>query len=162
MAEWRDDLADKRIVSFGECFAERLREVRQHKGWKQDDLARRLDDLGFKLDRVALSKIENGGRGVKLDEAMAIAYALDISPNHLFTSYDEETRIRVVPERRPLVPGIVRKWISGFWTAPDQDEVFFERERPPEELLRRELQDERAELQALLQMKELERKQKEE
>jgi transcriptional regulator with XRE-family HTH domain len=147
MAEWRNDLAGKRIVSVGECFAERLREVRAHKRWTQDDLARCLDALGFTLDRVAISKIEKGKRSVKLEEAMAIAYALDISPNHLFTTYDEGARVRIVPGRpdrpvRPFVPGVVRRWIGGYWTLPEQDNVFFERERPPEELLRKEIERE--------------------
>lgn len=143
MAEWSDDLADKRIVSFGECFAERLREVRAHKRWRQDDLASRLGELGFPLDRVAISKIEKGRRSVKLEEAMAIAYALDVSPNQLFTSYDQETRVRVVAEKRPFVPGVVRRWIAGYWTLPDQDDKFFERERPPEEILTDQLLRER-------------------
>jgi len=143
MAEWRGDLADKRIVSFGECFAERLREVRAHKRWTQDDLARRLNELEFPLDRVAISKIEKGRRSVKLEEALAIAYALDVSPNHLFTSYDQETRVRVVAGERPFVPGVVRRWIAGYWTLPEQDQVFFERERPPEEFLIEELERER-------------------
>ena len=58
----------------------------------------------------------------------------------------------VVPERRPLTTAVARPWISGFWTAPDQDEDFFERERPPEELLRRELIDPREEIRAGIQL----------
>jgi transcriptional regulator with XRE-family HTH domain len=144
VAEWSKDLADKRILSIGDSFAERLREVRERKLWRQKDLARRLNELGFPLDRVAISKIESKQRSVKIDELAAIAFALDVSPNHLLTSYDQEARIRVTGMARPVVPGVARRWIAGYWTLPGQeDDKFFERERPPEEILTEQLLRER-------------------
>lgn len=144
MTEWSKDLADKRILSIGDSFAERLREVRERKRWRQEDLAHRLNELGYALDRVAISKIESKQRSVKIDELMAIAFALDVSPNHLLTSYDQEARIRVTGLTRPVVPGVARRWIAGYWTLPGQkDDKFFERERPPEEIFTEQLLRER-------------------
>jgi transcriptional regulator with XRE-family HTH domain len=143
MADWDQDLTGKRILSLGESFAERLKEVRERKRWRQEDLAHRLHELGFPLDRVAISKIEGRLRTVKIDELAAIAFALDVSPNHLLTSYDQEARIRITGMKRPVVPGVARRWIAGYWTLPDQDDKFFERERPPEEIFTEQLLRER-------------------
>ena len=111
--------------------------MRTRKGWTQAQLAEELAEFGYPIDRVTLSKIERGGeraRNVKLEEVLAFAYVLGVSPKHLVVPYSMESRLQVVPKRRPSVPGVARRWIAGQDTLADEDPRFFFTELPPEEL----------------------------
>lgn len=55
-------------------FAQRMRAVREARGWSQQELA---DRAGIP-HRSALSQMENGRRGIPLAEAVALAEALTI------------------------------------------------------------------------------------
>ncbi len=55
-------------------FSERLRILRQRKGWSQSDLAKKA---GMHHDTI--SKIETGARKVKWDRALLLAAALGCS-----------------------------------------------------------------------------------
>ena len=66
-----------------ETFAARLQEVRTAKGWTQQELADRLGELGRKIDRAALARIEHGDRQVSIDDMMEICAALGPSPIHM-------------------------------------------------------------------------------
>jgi transcriptional regulator with XRE-family HTH domain len=130
-------LEHKDVVTAGEAFAARLKQVRTRHGWTQAQLSRRLEELGYPIDRPTLSKLERGGsraRNVKLEEVVAIAYALDVSPMHLLAPYSMESRLQVVPTVRPSVPGVARRWIAGEWELPGQDPQFWFTEQPPERL----------------------------
>jgi transcriptional regulator with XRE-family HTH domain len=61
------------IAEYDERFARRLKDVRTRRGLTAQQLA---DMTG--IPRVAISKIENGDRGVQVGEAVAIVDALDI------------------------------------------------------------------------------------
>jgi len=62
-----------------EVFARRLRDARRGAGMSQAELARRVArQRGSAFDGSAITRIENQGRGVKLDEAVAIARALEM------------------------------------------------------------------------------------
>lgn len=60
-------------------FRASMRARREAAGWSQADLARRLDDAGLGAlgHQTTVARIESGARPVKLDEAAAIARALD-------------------------------------------------------------------------------------
>jgi transcriptional regulator with XRE-family HTH domain len=73
-----------------EVFAARLRETRKARGMSQTDLAQRMTDWGRPMSREALLRIENGTRGVSLDEALALAAALFAVPPHLLTPPGDE------------------------------------------------------------------------
>jgi transcriptional regulator with XRE-family HTH domain len=47
-----------------EVFAERMQEVRERRRWSQQELADRLDELGWPTDRSTLARIEGKSRGV--------------------------------------------------------------------------------------------------
>ncbi|WP_327144366.1 DEAD/DEAH box helicase family protein [Nocardia sp. NBC_01327] len=61
----------------------RLRELRQSHGLTLNQLADRLTELGRPIDLSALAKIEKGQRRVDVDDLVALALALDVSPNWL-------------------------------------------------------------------------------
>jgi transcriptional regulator with XRE-family HTH domain len=133
----RKELDHKQIVSAGEAFAGQLKRIRTRHQWTQRQLADRLAELGYPIDRPTLSKIERGGeraRNVKLEEVVAIAYALDVSPWHLIAPYSMESRLRVVPKEEPFIPGVARTWLAGSWELPGQDARFFFTELPPERI----------------------------
>ncbi|MEU7764995.1 DEAD/DEAH box helicase family protein [Nocardia sp. NPDC049190] len=62
---------------------QRLKDVRQSRGLTLNLLATRLSDLGRPIDLSALAKIEKGQRRVDVDDLIALARALDVSPNWL-------------------------------------------------------------------------------
>lgn len=73
-----------------QVFATRLRETRKARAMSQTDLAQRMTDGGRPMSREALVRIENGTRGVSLDEALALAAALFAVPPHLLTPPGDE------------------------------------------------------------------------
>jgi transcriptional regulator with XRE-family HTH domain len=133
-----EGLEHKNVVTAGEAFAARVKQVRERKGWKQHDLSRRLGELGYPMDRVTLSKIERGGlrtRNVKLEEVLAIALALEVSPVFLIVPYEQEARLQVAPNVRPSTGAVARGWVEGRWTlTQEEDQRFFFTEQPPERL----------------------------
>jgi transcriptional regulator with XRE-family HTH domain len=58
-------------------FARRVRELREALGLSQIQLATTLTLKGVKIDPTSITRLEKGTRGVRLDEAVAIAEVLD-------------------------------------------------------------------------------------
>lgn len=72
-------------------FARRLREVRQQAGMTQQQLADRMAEVGHKLHRSAVAKIELGERPVTIGEAVQLAGVLGIPLMELVTQRGGET-----------------------------------------------------------------------
>jgi transcriptional regulator with XRE-family HTH domain len=68
---------------------ERIREVREAKGWTQDKLA---DEA--KISKGFLSEVENKGRNMSLDLLLRVATALDASVEYLATGGGDQTSAR--------------------------------------------------------------------
>lgn len=51
------------------------------------------------MDQTIVSKIESGARRVTLDDALALALALDVSPVSLYLPHGENERVRLAPGR---------------------------------------------------------------
>ena len=60
-------------------FGERVRELRQDRGWSQEEFAARAE-----LDRSYVGCIERGERNVSIENICKIADALGVSPAALF------------------------------------------------------------------------------
>jgi len=73
-----------------EVFIARLAEVRDARGFSQAEVARRMTAVGRPLGKLAYMRIENGDRGLPLDEALALAFLLEIAPAHLLTPPEGE------------------------------------------------------------------------
>lgn len=83
-------------------FSRRLRQERVAAGMSQADLARRIsENLGTAIDGSAITRIENQGRSVKLEEAVAAAQALGV-PLAVLVSGKSPTEARVDELRRGL------------------------------------------------------------
>jgi transcriptional regulator with XRE-family HTH domain len=130
-------------VTPGQVFGARLREVRESRRWTQIELAARLEDLGHPVSQSKLAKIEKGATSVKYENAadkvnladvLAIAYALDVCPLHLFCPVEQEPRVEIVRGRQPLDPEWLREWVRGEREALGQDPKVFFAERPRVEI----------------------------
>jgi transcriptional regulator with XRE-family HTH domain len=79
-----------------------------------------------KLDASAITRLERGTRGVTLDDVLAIAAALGVSPLHLFVPLDNDERLDVAPG---LTAGVLdtRAWIRGQrpLRESDDDSLFY-------------------------------------
>jgi transcriptional regulator with XRE-family HTH domain len=73
-----------------EAFGRRLKQVRDRNGVSTASLMRRLNDLGFKMRRAAIYEIEQGKRAVSLDEALALAAAIDVAPLFLMVPFEDD------------------------------------------------------------------------
>jgi transcriptional regulator with XRE-family HTH domain/tetratricopeptide (TPR) repeat protein len=62
---------------------ERLDQLRRERRLTLKALSARLGDLGRPMSISTLSKISNGGRRVDVDDLVALALALDVSPNKI-------------------------------------------------------------------------------
>jgi transcriptional regulator with XRE-family HTH domain len=85
-------MADKEMRP-SEVFAARLRETRQARGLSQSELARQMTDQGRPLSKAALLRIENGQRGLSLDEAMAISAILRVAPALMLSPADDDSYV---------------------------------------------------------------------
>lgn len=112
-----------------EVLAAQLPQVRGRGGLTAQDLADRVGQLGGRLDRAAISKIESQSRNVSLDEALLLAAALSVEPAALFLPRDDDTPVRLAAGLTVSV-GQARRWVRGVEPLPGGDAATFRYERP--------------------------------
>ncbi|MEV5691129.1 helix-turn-helix domain-containing protein [Micromonospora globbae] len=96
-----------------EVLAEQVREWRRRRdNMSAQGLANRIAEMGGTLSRVAISKIENGDRGVSVDEWLQLAHALAVPPPLLFLDLESGTDVEVAPGV-VLHPWLVWEWATG-------------------------------------------------
>lgn len=95
-----------------EVLAEQVKVWRDRRRLSAQGLADRIRDLGGSLSRVAISKIENGDRGVSLDEWLQLAHALAVPPVLLFVDLRSGNPVAVAPQV-VLHPWLVWEWATG-------------------------------------------------
>jgi transcriptional regulator with XRE-family HTH domain len=71
------------LGTVGEIVRQRVRAARISSDLRLEDLAERLKNDGHPLSKATLSQIETGGRRVDVDDLVALADALEISPGDL-------------------------------------------------------------------------------
>lgn len=96
-----------------EVFRRQMIAKRQDRGWNQQELAEELDRLGADIgSRSIVSKIENGTRGIGIDDAFHIAAALDCPPPLMFVAPGSEKRVEVTTRSR-VHPHLALEWVRG-------------------------------------------------
>ena len=101
-----------------EVLAQQVRRWRAERRLSAQDLANRLAELGATgLNRRVVSKIENGERGVSVDEWLQLAHALAVPPPLLLVDLDSGQDVEVAPNVA-LHPWIVLGWIAGEHASP--------------------------------------------
>jgi transcriptional regulator with XRE-family HTH domain len=113
--------------------AQRVRELRKARGMSAQALADRLAALGYsRLDRNVLANLENQRRQtVSIEDWLALALALDVSPLHLLVPTTGEDRLLV--GHVEVDPDTARAWVRGETPMPGQDERVFRTEVPEDE-----------------------------
>ncbi|MEU3566258.1 helix-turn-helix domain-containing protein [Kitasatospora sp. NPDC058243] len=120
-------------LSVSDAVALRVKEARNRRGWTVKQLAAACHDAGAtKLTAPVLANIETGRRdtnGVRrrelsIDEVVALAVALDISPIHLLGLPDEAvpgTKLLLTPELAVSDGELLMEWFSGQKALPQSD-----------------------------------------
>ncbi len=115
-----------------EVFGSRLRQARERQGWNQEDVANKLENLGLKLDRTAIAKIEGGYRKLSLDEAVAIAAVLNVALVHMCVPLTDTQKVRVADQT--VDASRMRAWVRGERPLRDTDDLrVFLTEAPEQE-----------------------------
>lgn len=94
-----------------EQVADNLRRIRQKSGVDLRTLDKRLEKLGHRISSSGLSKIENGERKVAVDELIALAVALGVTPLHLLRPVSASDRPTAVS--KDYAQEEVEVWLSG-------------------------------------------------
>jgi transcriptional regulator with XRE-family HTH domain len=85
---------ESRGATAEQSFGSRLREERDRRGWRQEDLAAHMARNGLTRHESFYAKIETGGTRIKLNEAVAIAGALGLSLSQMTTYVDQDKLTR--------------------------------------------------------------------
>jgi transcriptional regulator with XRE-family HTH domain len=72
--------AGRPLGSTGENVRKNIRQLRDKKGISGPDLSAKLDALGRPIPPLGIHRIESGSRRVDVDDLVAIALALNVSP----------------------------------------------------------------------------------
>ena len=89
-------------------FRRRLREVRDGRRMTRVELSARLDEIGHPIDALTIARIENGrAKRVHLDDVVALAYALDVSPLFLLLPYGKGETVPVDGLEIPVYDDLV-------------------------------------------------------
>lgn len=126
----------------GAVVARRIAEVRGRRRYSQQELARRMTDLGYPINQTTIARIERGGtraENMPLRELLVFGYALGVSPLHLFVPLSEDERLEITA-RISAEPSRARAWIRGtnehLQGTNDGDPRIYFSEVPDVELLR--------------------------
>jgi len=96
-----------------ERVAGNIRRLRRERGLDLSDVSARLIELGHPVGLNTLSKIERGLRRVDVDDLMALALALDVTPNRLLlTATADDPRLALTGTNEYATSSAWR-WASG-------------------------------------------------
>jgi transcriptional regulator with XRE-family HTH domain len=114
-----------------------IKRVREELRLSQDELSERLSKQGVALQQPAIARLESGERLITVDDLLAIAAVLGVSPLFLLSGSYTDEMVPVTP-RAEHVPRDMRYWMRGeFPLSQDEQETFFELV-PDEERLARQ------------------------
>jgi transcriptional regulator with XRE-family HTH domain len=123
--ENRESIAERRRRAFFEdtqspadVLRHRIRDERENKGLTQAALAREMTAAGAPLTHDKISKIENGGRSVAVEELFAFAEVLKVTYVHLLSPLDGEPHMRV-SGRLALERAEIGNWMV--WGDPESE-----------------------------------------
>jgi transcriptional regulator with XRE-family HTH domain len=115
-----------------------VQDARKRLRLKQADLAKRLDDLGVPTHQATIHRLETGGRRVSVDDVLAIAAALGVSPLFLLTGDYTNEAVPIAPKLEPATPPQMRRWFSGQVQLPELDADSFVEVIPDTERIARQ------------------------
>jgi len=123
----------------GQVFGRRVKELRRAGPFRSAEaLARAVTERGLKINRAAVTNIENGHReSVTVDEVYAFALALNTSPTTLLVDSADWGALQQIGDRaetgaavrgwwrgEPIDPGSGGENVLGFYNQADRDDQF--------------------------------------
>ena len=107
-------------VTPSDIFGERVREIRDRRGWTQEDLAIRILNLEgqpvmtapLNARRVTVARVEGGDRGIGIDDVFLFAAALGVSPLNLMLDNDANRPVTLAA-RLTLPTSLITLWLEG-------------------------------------------------
>jgi transcriptional regulator with XRE-family HTH domain len=123
------------IGAVGRRVAENLESLRGDRRLSQTDLSALLTRLGRQMSAYSISKIETTDRRIDVDDLVALAVALDSTPNRLLLpgNASETDEVELTPEVRVAAID-AWKWSAGEGPLPirdGRDREGFRRENQP-------------------------------
>lgn len=100
-----------------EVLARQVLRWRKERKLSAQDLANRLAELGSDLNRRVISKIENGERGVSIDEWLQLAHALAVPPPLLLIDLADGDPVAITKDLA-LHPWVFWGWVTGEQPPP--------------------------------------------
>jgi transcriptional regulator with XRE-family HTH domain len=97
-----------------DVLARKVRYYRESQDLRQEDLAERMTELGWPMNRVTVAKIEAGGTraaNVSVAEMLVLAAALDVPPLLLFLPLGDVEDMTIGTET--VHPHLVLDWVAG-------------------------------------------------
>ncbi len=122
--------------------ATRVKDLRKARKWTQQDLANAMSVRGYPTDRSTIVRLEKRNRGVSVDDLVALAAALNVSPGWLLLPAEAgELDLPIVGNVK--VPAWAAwQWVDGLNPLPTTSEddgyntpaeqLAFEEGRPPD------------------------------
>lgn len=106
-----------------------MRKFREQRRLGYAELSRKLAEMGREIPPLGLRRIESGERRVDVDDLVALALALDVSPLALLLPTDT---IRLVPYGRSWEAETIWMWATGSQALPgNEDALIFLRDSNP-------------------------------
>ncbi len=128
----------KSPATVSRVFGRQVKEARERLRLSQAEVAKRLEEQhGVAMHQVTIARLETGERRITVDDALAIAAALGVSPLHLFAGDYTNEPVPVTPKLE-AGPSQMRYWMRGELPLPGTDEVSFFELVPDEERLARQ------------------------
>jgi 8-oxo-dGTP diphosphatase len=108
-----------------------LTQLREDRKLTYRGLSDRLEKLGRPIPTLGLSRIEKGNRRVDVDDLVALAVALEVSPGALLLPPDpgipdEDDEVELTANLR-LSGFAARQWMAGHDALPDHDVISWPR-----------------------------------
>ena len=114
-------MSDESAPTISESFRRGLREAREYRGLRQQDLVDLLErDHAVKMDRATLTRMESGARKVSLEEAVLLSVALDVPLPLLMLPVDQEAEVALTPTVSAH-PWRVWEWLHGQEPLPTSE-----------------------------------------
>jgi transcriptional regulator with XRE-family HTH domain len=97
----------------GGYLIENLKQLRKERRLAYTELSDRLGQLGRPIPTLGLSRIEKGNRRVDVDDLVALALALGVSPNRLILSADHNSEPIALAPAVETTANAAWRWACG-------------------------------------------------
>jgi transcriptional regulator with XRE-family HTH domain len=110
-----------KAVSMTKVVAGNIRRLRTQRGWTQDELRQRLNDIGHRASRPTVAAYESGARSIEVSDLFALGLALGVAPQLLLYPPAGQT-VFVHPEPDPRYRDYAAYEVADWLWDPDGHE----------------------------------------